>query len=87
LVEVKFANLKIDNGACIRASPKKGAVASKMGRFKRLQAAVSTWANLGCLPAAVHRKTAANSAEMRMLLHDKTPFFQSSKPGAIGPNL
>jgi hypothetical protein len=52
--QIKFANLKIGNGACIRASPEKGVVASKLGRSKWFQAAVSTWACLRCLPAAVH---------------------------------
>jgi hypothetical protein len=70
------------------SKPKKGRCCLKNGAF---QAASSGGLSVGlpwgaCLPAAVHRKTAANSAKMRMLLHDKTPFFQSSKPVAIDPN-
>jgi hypothetical protein len=77
-------NLKTCNGAPIRASTKNVAAASKMERYKQFEAAVSTWASLVPPSAAAHRKTAANSDEMLVFLAVKRPFFQSSKPGAVG---
>jgi hypothetical protein len=68
------------------SKPKKGCCCLENGAFQAASSGGLDVGLLGVPAAAVHRKTAANSAEMRMLLHDKTPFFQSSKPGAIGPN-